>query len=109
MRRIALRDMPISPSQKIGPKVLKILGLGHIHPTGLIMLLLNEVAKSNILRLNVGSYEGLFLLNGPKDGSKLLIIMGGEGGPGGRTRGTIVRSWGRGKLGMNSFVITGHR
>jgi len=92
MRGMVLRDMPISPSLKTSPKILKILVLGGYHPTNLIVPLLDKVMKSDILSFNIFPQGGLLPLNGAKGGLNFGIIMGGR--LGGRSRDTMISRWG---------------
>ena len=68
MRWFATRDMPIPPGLQKSPTVLEILGLGSKHHMELIVVLLDKIAKSGVLRSNISSKGHLLPLNGPKGG-----------------------------------------
>ena len=51
--------------------------MGSKHPTELVVVLLDKVTKSGILRSNIRSKGYFLLLDGPKDGLEVGIVSGG--------------------------------
>jgi len=77
-RRAGLRNMLITPTLQISPKVLEILVLGSNHPMKLIMLLLNKVTKYGMLSFNISLEGCLLLLIGLKASMQISKIRGGR-------------------------------
>ena len=75
---LTIRDMPIAPGLYTSLIIMKVLGLGNKHLTELIMLLLDKVTKSCVLRRNIGSKEYFILLDGRKGGLDVSIVSGGD-------------------------------
>ena len=85
---------------------MKVLGLGSKHPTELVVLLLNKVTKSGVLRGNKGSKGHLLLFNGPKGGMDFFIVRGGSLGRG--TRSSLRSKWAWRSSGLNNLSIAGY-
>ena len=100
---MTIRDMLISLCLKTSLIVLKILGLGRKHPTELVVLFLDKVMKSGILRSNINSKGHLLLLDGPNGGLDFFKVSGGRSV--GRTRVSKV-SRGRRRYMMDNLRIT---
>jgi len=77
-RRVGLTYMPITPSFKTIPKVIKILILGSNHPMELIMRLLDKITEGSMLKLDINPKEHLLLLDGPYAGVYINAVLKGR-------------------------------